>query len=100
MLEDFIGPAAAKRLRDWVPAGHAEAFCARLIELGYTHSTIQQKLWIVTTAARWMEAKQSCIAELDELHIEQLRDARRYAARHRRVPAAAGSEPVPESEPG
>lgn len=81
MLEDFVGPAAARRLRSWVSGDHAEPFCARLVELGYTHATIRHKLWTISVAARWMAAQHSSIRDLNESRVEQFWKARRKLGR-------------------
>jgi hypothetical protein len=47
MLEDFIIPAAAQRLPSGVLGDHVEAFCSRLVELGYRPASIEHKLWTV-----------------------------------------------------
>jgi site-specific recombinase XerD len=81
MLEEYVGPAAARRLQSCVYGDHAEAFCAQLVELGYTWATIRHKLWTVSCVSRWMAAKQLRIAEFDERRVQEYWGARRRRGR-------------------
>lgn len=66
MLEDFIIPAAAERLRVSVLGEHVEPFGARLAELGYRPMSIRDKLRTVSVLARWMADRGHTISDLDE----------------------------------
>lgn len=81
MLEDFIIPAAAERLRSSLFGEHVEAFCERLAELGYRPATIRHKLWTVSVLARWMADRGHAITDLDEASVDDFLAARRGCAR-------------------
>ncbi len=81
MLEDFIVPAAAQRLRSSVIGSHVDAFCARLAGLGYRRATIHQKLWVVASLARWMADKHMGVVDLDERRVEAFLSGRRRRGR-------------------
>ena len=71
MLEDFLVPAAAQRLRSCVVGGHLDAFCAWLARQGYTPATIHTKLWVVGCLARWMSDAHVAIVDLDARRVDE-----------------------------
>lgn len=75
MLEEFIVPAAAQRLRSSVVGAHIESFCTRLAGLGYRPATIRQKLWVVASLTRWMADEHVAVVDLDERRVEAFRGA-------------------------
>ena len=82
MLDDFLSvPAAAERLRSCAFGEHVDAFCARLVELGYRPTTIRHKLWVVGYLARWMANEGVAVADLDERRLDEFIDARRGLGR-------------------
>ena len=81
MLEDFIIPAAAERLRLSVLGEHVEAFCARLAELGYRPTSIRDKLRTVSVLARWIAARGHAITDLDEAYVAAFLVTRRARGR-------------------
>src|SRR5229473_1013157 len=81
MLEDFIIPAAAERLRLSVLGEHVEAFCARLAELGYRPTSIRDKLRAVSVLARWIADRGHAITDLDEAYVAEFFVARRAGGR-------------------
>jgi len=84
MLEEFIIPAAAERLRSSVLGEHAEAFCARLAELRYRPTSIRDKLRTVSVLAQWMADRGHAITDLDEACVAEFLVARRARRRTRR----------------
>jgi site-specific recombinase XerC len=81
MLEDFIVPAAAQRLRSSIVGAHVDAFCARLAGLGYQPATIREKLWVVASLTRWMADQHVAVVDLDERRVEAFLGARRRRGR-------------------
>jgi len=81
MLEDFVGPTAAQRLRSCILGAHIDAFCARLVDLGFRPTTIRQKLWIASDLARWMAAERLAVGELGRQRVQEFLDARRRRSR-------------------
>lgn len=81
MLEDFLVPAAAQRLRASVLGDHVDGFCAHLEVLGYSDATIHWKLWLVGFVARWMTDRRIFIVDLDERRIEAFLRWRRSRGR-------------------
>lgn len=81
MLEDFVAPAAAWRLRSCVLGTHLDTFCAGLVDLGYQYPTIRHKLWVVSDLTRWMTKKHLAVADLDEWRVDEFLDARRHRGR-------------------
>jgi site-specific recombinase XerD len=81
MLDEFISPVAAQRLRSFFLGVDLDAFCARLTDLGYRRSTIEHKLWIITNLTHWMAAEQLAVADLDEGRVETFVEARRRSGR-------------------
>jgi len=82
MLEDFfVVPAAAQRLRSCILGTYVDAFCGRLVDLGYRPKTIRHKLWIVTRLTRWMADGHVAVVDLDERRAEEFLDARRRRGR-------------------
>ena len=81
MLEDFLAPAAARRLRAQADGVDLDEFCARLAGLGYSLATIHTKLWTVRTLLRWLAARHITIAELDVRGVEMFVKSRRRRGR-------------------
>ena len=81
MLEDFIVPAAAQRLRSSVVGIYVDAFCTKLADLGYRRATIHEKLWVVASLTRWMTDKHLAVVDLDERRVEAFLRARRQRGR-------------------
>ena len=79
MLEDFLSPIAARRLRLRSSARDVDldAYCARLVDIGYRPSTIRGKLWIVSGLLRWMTDECVAATDLDERKLEEHVEARR-----------------------
>jgi site-specific recombinase XerD len=77
LKEIFAAPDAARRLRSCAFGSQLDAFCARLAELGYKHSTIRAKLWMVSGLSRWMSWTRLALVDLDEHSIDEFVDARR-----------------------
>lgn len=69
MLEEFVSAATVQELQSCIPAPHLEAWCARLIALGYTRATIRAKVGVVSTLTRWLADEQLAIVDLDEQRI-------------------------------
>jgi hypothetical protein len=83
MLEDhFVVPAAAQRLRSCVLGVDLDAFCTRLVDLGYRRPTIRHKLWVVSDLTRWMVDQRLGIVDLDERRTDEFVDARRRRGRN------------------
>ena len=76
MLEDFISPAAAERLRSGVLGDHVEAFCGRLVEMAYRPATIRDKLSTIGLLARRMAKRGNAVTDLDEGYIAAFVKAR------------------------
>jgi len=76
MLEDFIPLKSVQRQRSGVFGAYLDAFCAHLEEHGYARATIRTKLWAVGYLARWMEARDLAVADLNERRIDECIDAR------------------------
>jgi site-specific recombinase XerD len=83
MLEDFIAPAAAQRLRSRF-GDSLDAFCERLADLGYPRLTIRHKLWVVNCLTRWMARAHVAVVDLDDRRVDEFLDARRRRGRSRR----------------
>jgi integrase/recombinase XerD len=84
MLEDFVVPAAAQRLRSSLLGAQLDDFCSALADLGHPAETIRHKLWVVTGLARWMAKQHLAIIDLDERRIEEfVADRRRRRLSHR-----------------
>ena len=81
MLEEFISPVAAQRLRSQFLGVDLDAFCGWLTDLGYRRSTIEHKLWIISNLTHWMAVEQLAGADLDEGHVEAFVEARRRNGR-------------------
>lgn len=82
MLEQFISdPAAAQWLRSCIVGAHLDEFCAMLIDRGYRFSTIQNKLWVVTSLARWMAKKDLLVIDLDERRVDEFLHLQRRRGR-------------------
>ena len=82
MLEDFfVDSAAAHRLRSCILGTYLDAFCERLVDLGYRPKTIRYKLWIATRLACWMADGQLTLVGLDEHRAQEFIDARRRQGR-------------------
>ena len=52
MLEDFVGPTTARRLRSCILGSYLDTFSAGLLALGHKQSTIRSKLWVVRDLTR------------------------------------------------
>ncbi len=96
MLEDFIIPATAERLRLSVLGEHVEAFCARLAELRYRPTSIRDKLRTVSVLARWIADRGHAITDLDEAYVSFHRVGGRdlKVEQHRKALCDKGSEHV------
>jgi site-specific recombinase XerD len=81
MLEDFVGPAAAQRLRSCILGSQLDTFSAGLLALGHKLSTIRHKLWVIGDLTHWMRRKQLAVVDLDERRIVQYLHARRRRGR-------------------
>jgi site-specific recombinase XerD len=82
MLEDFfVDPVAARRLRSCLLGRYLDAFCARLVGLGYRRPTIRHKLWVVRCVTRWMAKEGVAVADLDERRVDEFVDARQRRGR-------------------
>ena len=81
MLEDFVAPVAAQRLRSCIFGSHLDTFCAWLADLGYQRSTIRHKLWVVSDLTRWITRKHLAVGDLDEQQVEAFLNARRHRGR-------------------
>jgi len=84
MLEDFINPSAAERLRSGIFRDHVEELCRHLVALGYSPATIRSQLWTVGALARWMAAQDLAATDLDEACVADFvgtRQARRLTCR-------------------
>ena len=81
MLEDFVLPAAAQRVRSCSLGVHLDGFCTQLADLGYQRATIRHKLWVATDLARWMVGAHLAVVDLDEQHVEEFLSARRRRGR-------------------
>jgi site-specific recombinase XerD len=77
LLEDFVAPVAAQRLRSCVLGSHLDTFCTWLAELGYQRSTIRHKLWVVSDLTRWIGRKHLAVADLNERRVDEFLNARR-----------------------
>lgn len=77
MLEDYVTPAAAQRLRSCVLGAHIDAFCERIAHLGYRRATIQQKLWTISHLARWMTRAHVAVVDLDDGKADRFIETRR-----------------------
>ncbi len=77
MVEDFVAPAAARRLRSCFFGSHLDTFCAGLVDVGYQRPTIRQKLWVIGDLTRWMTKKHLAPVDLDECRVDEYLDARR-----------------------
>lgn len=78
MLEDFLAPAAAQRLRARAVGVDLDAFCTRLAGLGYSHATIHTKLWTIGNLMRWMSQEHVALVDLDAGAVDKfLRVGRR-----------------------
>ena len=82
MLEEFfVVPAAAQRQRSCTLGAHLDAFCTRLVDLGYGRATIRHKLWVITSLTRWMAEAHLAVGDLDERRAEEFVAARRRRGR-------------------
>ncbi len=81
MVEDFVVPAAAQRLRSGVLGAQVDAFCGRLTDLGYARPTIRDKLGVVTALTRWMAEEHLAVVDLDERRVDEFLEARRRRRR-------------------
>lgn len=77
MLEDFLVPAAAERLRARAVDVDVDAFCLRLEGLGYSPSTIHTKLWTIGCLIRWMADKHVAVIDLDAEAVDEFLEVRR-----------------------
>lgn len=87
MLEDiYLDAASHERLRSGVLGRHLDEFCQRLEDRGYAAATIRHKIGLLGRLARWMEAKQLDVSDLDEACARSFVAARcRRGLRHRGV---------------
>lgn len=81
MLEDFVVPAVAERLRSYAFGSHLDMFCDGLLGLGYARATIRHKLWVISGLARWLTKKHLTVFDLDESRVDKFLDARRRRGR-------------------
>lgn len=81
MLEDYVAPVAAQRLRSCILGRHLDTFCTLLADLSYQRSTIRHKLWVVSDLTRWITRKHLAIVDLDEQRVEEFLNARRRRGR-------------------
>ena len=81
MLEDFVGPTTAQRLRSCILGSYLDTFSAGLLALGHKQSTIRSKLWVVSDLTRWMCKKHLAVVDLDERRIDEYLHARRRRGR-------------------
>jgi site-specific recombinase XerD len=81
MLEDYLVPAAAQRLRKCAVGVDLDAFCARLARLGYSPATIHTKLWTIGCLMRWMTDKHVAVADLDARGVDEFLKVRRRRGR-------------------
>jgi site-specific recombinase XerD len=81
MLEDFVAPVAAQRLRSCIFGSYLDTFSAGLLDLGHKLSTIRSKLWVVRDLTRWMCKKHLAVGDLDERRIDEYLHARRRRGR-------------------
>jgi site-specific recombinase XerD len=108
MLEDFfVVPAAAERLRSCILGTYLDAFCKRLVDLGYRSKSVRHKLRVVASLTRWMADGHLTVVDLNEQRAEEFLDARRrlgrsYRGFHRTLLLlleqlrSAGVVPMPE----
>ena len=81
MLEQYVTPGLADRLRGGIFGDHVETFCGSMVDLKYQPSTIRHKLWTVSCLQRWMQAERVKLEEFDERLIDRMREARRRRGR-------------------
>lgn len=81
MLEDFVAPSTAQRLRSCILGSYLDTFSAGLFDLGHKLSTIRSKLWVVSDLTRWMCKKRLAVVDLDERRIDEYLEARRRRGR-------------------
>lgn len=81
MLEDFVAPSSAQRLRSCILGSYLDTFSAGLFDLGHKLSTIRSKLWVVSDLTRWMCKKRLAVVDLDERRIDEYLEARRRRGR-------------------
>jgi site-specific recombinase XerD len=78
LLEDvFVYPAVIRRLRSCVLGIHIDDFCTHLVDLGYTCTTVQKKVFVIEDFARWMQKEQVAVDDLDEQRAAQFVRAQR-----------------------
>lgn len=71
MLDQFMKPTTAESLRAGALGDHVERFCVHLVDLGYSHGTIREKLWTIKALAGWMTESRKAVADLDEQCIDE-----------------------------
>lgn len=81
MLEDFVVPTTARRLRSCVLGAHLDSFCTRLADLGYRPATIRHKLWVVLELTRWLVELHLGVEDLSERRAEEFLAARQRRGR-------------------
>lgn len=81
MLEDFVVPTTARRLRSCALGAHLDSFCTRLADLGYRPATIRHKLWVVRDLTRWLVEQHLGVEDLSERRAEEFLAARRRRGR-------------------
>jgi hypothetical protein len=82
MLEEIAVGSGTPRGASWVLDTHLDAFCARLIALGYRDGTVRHKRSEVSSLTRWMAGDEHLIiGEFDERLIEAFIVARRRSGR-------------------
>jgi integrase/recombinase XerD len=89
MLKQFLPNRAAAVSHGGDPfAPHLESFVASLGELGYTNSTVRERLRLLGDLARWLRRQSLALSHLHEQVADQFLEGRRREGRLRRGDAS------------
>ncbi|MCK4305215.1 MAG: tyrosine-type recombinase/integrase [Candidatus Eisenbacteria sp.] len=62
---------------------HLDSFVATVSELGYSRSTVRERLWLLDDLERWLKRKSLALADLQEQAVKRFLEKRRRTGRLR-----------------
>ena len=85
MLERFlVDPTVVQRRRASAFGPYLDSFSAAVAELGYSRSTVRERLWVLAGLERWLKRRRLALVALDERILKQFLEKRRRQGRLRR----------------
>lgn len=88
MFENFFtDPVAVERQRAGLFGAHLDSFVGAVSELGYSRSTVRERLRLLSDLERWLKRKRLALGDLQEQVVQRFLETRRRTGRLRKSDA-------------